>query len=486
MNNLPGLNFQLGEDIDALRDTVREFAQAEIAPRAAEADRNDQFPMDLWRKMGDLGVLGITVGEEFGGANMGYLAHMIAMEEISRASASVGLSYGAHSNLCVNQIKRNGTPEQRNKYLPKLISGEHVGALAMSEPGAGSDVISMKLKAEDKGGYYLLNGIKMWITNGPDADTLVVYAKTEPELCARGVTAFLIEKGMKGFSVAQKLDKLGMRGSHTGEHVGALAMSEPGAGSDVLSMKLRAEDKGGYYLLNGSKMWITNGPDADTLVLYAKTEPELGARGVTAFLIEKGMPGFSIAQKLDKLGMRGSHTGELVFQNVEVPAENILGGLNNGAKVLMSGLDYERAVLTGGPLGIMQAVMDNVVPYIHERKQFGQSIGEFQLIQGKVADMYTVLQAGRSFAYTVAKNLDLLGADHVRQVRKDCASVILWCAEKATWMAGEGVQIFGGNGYINDYPLGRLWRDAKLYEIGAGTSEIRRMLIGRELFAETC
>jgi isovaleryl-CoA dehydrogenase len=392
MTNLPGLNFQLGSDIDALRDAVREFAQAEIAPRAADIDRNDQFPMDLWRKMGDLGVLGITVGEEYGGANMGYLAHMVAMEEISRASASVGLSYGAHSNLCVNQIKRNGTDAQRAKYLPKLISGEHVGALAMSETGAGSDVLSMKLKAEDKGGF---------------------------------------------------------------------------------------------YLLNGNKMRITNGPDADTLVVYAKSDPELGARGVTAFLIEKTMPGFSIAQKLDKLGMRGSPTGELVFNNVEVPLANVLGGVNNGAKVLMSGLDYERAVLTGGPLGIMQAVMDNVVPYIHDRKQFGQSIGEFQLIQGKVADMYTVLQAARSFAYTVAKNLDLLGIDHVRQVRKDCASVILWTAEKATWMAGEGVQIFGGNGYINEYPLGRLWRDAKLYEIGAGTSEIRRMLIGRELFAET-
>ena len=391
--NMPGLNFQLGEEIDALRDAVRDFAQAEIAPRAAEIDHSDQFPMDLWRKMGDLGVLGITVPEEHGGAEMGYLAHMVAMEEISRASASVGLSYGAHSNLCVNQINRNGNAAQKAKYLSKLISGEHVGALAMSEPGAGSDVISMKLKAEDKGGY---------------------------------------------------------------------------------------------YLLNGSKMWITNGPDADTLVVYAKTEPELGARGVTAFLIEKGMTGFSVAQKLDKLGMRGSHTGELVFQDVEVPAENILGGLNMGAKVLMSGLDYERAVLTGGPLGIMQSVMDNVLPYIHDRKQFGQSIGEFQLIQGKVADMYTVLQAGRSFAYTVAKNLDMLGSDHVRQVRKDCASVILWTAEKATWMAGEGVQIFGGNGYINEYPLGRLWRDAKLYEIGAGTSEIRRMLIGRELFAETC
>jgi len=390
--NLPGLNFQLGEDIDALRDTVRAFAEAEIAPRAAEADRSDQFPMDLWRKMGDLGVLGITVPEEEGGAGMGYLAHMIAMEEISRASASIGLSYGAHSNLCVNQIKRNGNAAQRRKYLPRLVSGEHVGALAMSEPGAGSDVISMKLKAQDKGGYYLLNGTKMWITNGPDADTMVV---------------------------------------------------------------------------------------------YAKTEPELGARGVTAFIVEKGMQGFSTAQKLDKLGMRGSHTGEMVFHDVEVPAENILGQVNGGAKVLMSGLDYERAVLAAGPIGIMQAVMDNVVPYTHDRKQFGQSIGEFQLIQGKVADMYTVLQAGRAFCYTVGKNLDLLGAEHVRQVRKDCASVILWCAEKATWMAGEGIQIFGGNGYINDYPLGRLWRDAKLYEIGAGTSEVRRMLIGRELFAET-
>ncbi|MCC7150565.1 MAG: isovaleryl-CoA dehydrogenase [Rubrivivax sp.] len=389
---LPGLDFQLGEDVDAMRDAVQAFAQAEIAPRAAEIDRSDRFPADLWQKMGELGVLGITVPEAYGGAGMGYLAHMVAMEEISRASASVGLSYGAHSNLCVNQIKRNGTEAQKQKYLPRLISGEHVGALAMSEPGAGSDVISMKL---------------------------------------------------------------------------------------------RAQDKGGYYVLNGSKMWITNGPDAHTLVVYAKTEPELGARGVTAFLVEQGMRGFSVAQKLDKLGMRGSHTGELVFQDVEVPAENVLGELNGGARVLMSGLDYERAVLAAGPVGIMQAVLDNVVPYVHERRQFGRSIGEFQLVQGKLADMYTTLQAGRAFLYTIGKNLDQLGTEHVRRVRKDCASVILWCAEKATWMAGEGIQLFGGNGYINDYPLGRLWRDAKLYEIGAGTSEIRRMLIGRELFAET-
>ena len=387
-----GLDYQLGDDINALRETVKAFADAEIAPRAAELDRTDQFPMDLWQKMGELGLHGITVPETYGGVDMGYVAHMVAMEEISRASGSVALSYGAHSNLCINQIKRNGTDAQKQKYLPKLISGEFIGALAMSEPGAGSD---------------------------------------------------------------------------------------------VTSMKLRAEDKGGVYVLNGSKMWITNGPDADVMVVYAKTNPELGSKGITAFLVEKGMKGFYTAQKLDKLGMRGSQTGEMVFDNVEVPSDNILGGLNNGVKVLMSGLDYERAVLAAGPIGLMQAVMDNVIPYIHDRKQFGQAIGEFQLIQGKVADMYTTLQAGRSFLYTVGKNLDMLGSDHVRQVRKDCASVILWTAEKATWMAGEGIQIFGGNGYTNEYPLGRIWRDAKLYEIGAGTSEVRRMLIGRELFNET-
>jgi len=390
--NLPGLNFDLGSDLDMLRDAVRTFAQAEIAPLAAQIDHTDQFPLELWRKLGDLGVLGITVDEEYGGTAMGYLAHMIAMEEISRASASVGLSYGAHSNLCVNQISRNGTKEQKEKYLPKLISGEHVGALAMSESGAGSDVVSMAL---------------------------------------------------------------------------------------------RAEDKGDHYLLNGSKMWITNGPDADTLVVYAKTDPSAKQHGITAFLVEKGFKGFSVAQRLDKLGMRGSPTAELVFDNCEVPTENILGELNGGVKVLMSGLDYERAILAAGPIGIMQAVMDNVVPYIHDRKQFGQSIGKFQLIQAKMADLYTTLQASRSFCYTVGKNLDSLGAEHVREVRKDCAALILYCAEKATWMAGEGIQILGGNGYINEFPVGRLWRDAKLYEIGAGTSEIRRMLIGRELFNET-
>src|SRR5437899_6487652 len=357
---LSALDFDLGPEIDMLRTTVRGFAEDRIAPLAAEIDRTDRFPVELWPEMGALGLHGITVEEEYGGASMGYLAHCVAMEEISRASASVGLSYGAHSNLCVNQIKRNGSEAQKRKYLPKLISGEHGGARAMSEAGAGSDLISMKLKAEDKGGV---------------------------------------------------------------------------------------------YPLKGSKMWITNGPDAATLVVYAKTEPELGARGVTAFLIEKGMKGVRIAQKLDKLGMRGSHTGELVFQNVEVPPENILGDLNGGAKVLMSGLDYERAVLAAGPIGIMQAVLDNVVPYIHDRKQFGQSIGEFQLIQGKVADMYTVLQAARAFCYTVGKNLDSIGSEHVRQVRKDCASVILWCAEKATWMAGDGIQLSGGKGYITVYPL---------------------------------
>ncbi|WP_425219447.1 isovaleryl-CoA dehydrogenase [Ralstonia solanacearum] len=392
MIELPGLRFDLGEDIEMLRSAVRDWAQAELAPRAEAIDRSDQFPMDAWKQMGDLGVLGITVAEEYGGANMGYLAHMIAMEEISRASASVGLSYGAHSNLCVNQLHRNGTPAQKAKYLPKLVSGEWVGALAMSEPNAGSDVISMKL---------------------------------------------------------------------------------------------RAERRGDRYVLNGTKMWITNGPDCDVLVVYGKTEPELGARGMTAFIVEKGMKGFSVAQKLDKLGMRGSHTGELVFDNVEVPVENVLGEENGGTRVLMSGLDYERAVLSGGPIGIMQACMDVVTPYIHDRKQFGQSIGEFQLIQGKIADMYTTLQACRAYLYTVGKNLDALGREHVRQVRKDCAGVILYTAEKATWMAGEAIQILGGNGYINEFPTGRLWRDAKLYEIGAGTSEIRRMLIGRELYAET-
>jgi isovaleryl-CoA dehydrogenase len=390
--HLPGLDFHLGDDIAALRHMVQGFAAKEIAPRAAEIDRTDQFPMDLWRKLGDLGLLGITAPEQYGGANLGYLAHIVAMEEISRASASVGLSYGAHSNLCVNQIKRNGSEAQRDRYLPKLISGEHVGALAMSETGAGSDVVSMRL---------------------------------------------------------------------------------------------RADKRGDRYVLNGTKMWITNGPDADVLVVYAKTDPEAGPRGITAFLIEKGFKGFSVAQKLDKLGMRGSHTGELVFQDCEVPEANVLGRVGGGVNVLMSGLDFERAVLSGGPLGIMAACMDVVVPYVHERKQFGQAIGEFQLMQGKLADMYTTMMACRAYVYEVGRACDRATPETVRAIRKDAAGAILYAAEKATWMAGEAIQALGGNGYINDYATGRLWRDAKLYEIGAGTSEVRRMLIGRELFAET-
>jgi isovaleryl-CoA dehydrogenase len=392
MAELQEFDFGLSEDLQALRSAVRDFASQEIAPLAAELDRTDQFPMHLWRKMGDMGLLGVTAAEQYGGADMGYLAHMVVMEEISRASASVGLSYGAHSNLCVNQIMRNGTDAQRGRYLPKLISGEFIGALAMSEPDAGSDVVSMKL---------------------------------------------------------------------------------------------RAVAKGDRYVLNGSKMWITNGPDADVLVVYAKTDPDAGPKGITAFIVEKGMAGFSVAQKLDKLGMRGSHTGELVFKDCEVPSTNILGALNGGVRVLMSGLDYERAVLAAGPLGIMAACMDAAVPYIHERKQFGRAIGEFQLIQGKIADMYTTLQACRAYCYAVGKRLDALGSGEHRGVRKEAAGVILYTAEKATWMAGEAIQILGGNGYVNEYPTGRLWRDAKLYEIGAGTSEIRRMLIGRELFDET-
>ncbi len=382
-----GMNFGLGEEIEALRDTVRRFAESRIAPLAAETDRNNAFPMHLWRELGDLGVLGITAPEDYGGAGMGYLAHCVAMEEISRASASIGLSYGAHSNLCVNQIKRNGSLEQRAKYLPKLISGEHIGALAMSEPGAGSDVVSMKLTAEKRGEN---------------------------------------------------------------------------------------------YVLNGNKMWITNGPDADVLVVYAKTDPAAGPRGISAFIVEKGFKGFSTAQKLDKLGMRGSNTCELVFEDCEVPAENLLGEIGKGVNVLMSGLDYERVVLAGGPLGIMAACLDAVMPYVHERKQFDQPIGEFQLMQGKLADMYVLFNASRAYVYAVAA-----ACDRGETTRKDAAGCILYAAENATQMALQAIQALGGNGYINDYPTGRLLRDAKLYEIGAGTSEIRRMLIGRELFQET-
>ena len=380
------LDHGLGEDLDMLRDLVYKFSKSEIAPRAAEIDKENEFPADLWRKMGDLGILGITVAEEFGGSNMGYLAHVVVMEEISRASASVGLSYGAHSNLCVNQIHTNGSADQKTKYLPQLCSGEHVGALAMSEPDAGSDVISMKLKAEKKG--------------------------------------------------------------------------------DV-------------YILNGNKMWITNGPDADTYVIYAKTDSDAGSRGMTAFIVERGFGGFSQAPKLDKLGMRGSNTCELVFEDCEVPAANILGREGEGVRVLMSGLDFERTVLSGGPVGIMQACMDIVVPYIHDRKQFGKAIGEFQLMQGKLADMYTALNASRAYLYAVAR-----ACDRGLESRKDAAAVILYTAEQATQSALQAIQALGGNGYINDYGTGRLLRDAKLYEIGAGTSEIRRMLIGREIFSE--
>ena len=386
-NQIPSLNFDLGETADMLRDTVMSFASEEIAPLAEEIDRSDSFPRQLWPKMGALGLHGMTVEEEYGGAGMGYLEHCVAMEEVSRASASVGLSYGAHSNLCVNQIRRNGSPEQKRRYLPKLISGEHVGALAMSEPGAGSDVVGMRT---------------------------------------------------------------------------------------------RADKKGDRYVLNGSKMWITNCTEADTLVIYAKTDPDAGPRGISTFLVEKAFKGLSVAQKLDKLGMRGSPTGELVFEDCEVPEENVLGAVGKGVNVLMSGLDYERVVLAAGSTGIMQSCMDLVVPYIHERKQFGQSIGEFQLIQGKVADMYTTMNAAKAYVYAVAK-----ACDRGETTRKDAAAAILHASEKATWMALETIQTLGGNGYINDYPAGRLLRDAKLYEIGAGTSEIRRMLIGRELFNET-
>jgi isovaleryl-CoA dehydrogenase len=385
--SFPSLNFDLGETADMIRDTVAGFAQAEIAPRAEAIDRTNEFPRDLWPRLGALGLHGITVEEEYGGAGLGYTEHVIAMEEISRASASVGLSYGAHANLCVNQIRRNGTHEQKQRYLPKLISGEHVGALAMSEPGAGSDVVGMRT---------------------------------------------------------------------------------------------RAEKKGDHYVLNGSKMWITNGPDAEVLVVYAKTDAAAGARGITAFLIERGMPGFRTAQKLDKLGMRGSNTCELIFEDCEVPAENVLGHLNQGAAVLMSGLDYERIVLAGGPLGIMQACLDIVLPYMHEREQFGRPIGTFQLMQGKLADMYTTMNACKSYVYFTAR-----ASDRAETTRQDAAGCLLYAAEKATWMALQAIQTLGGNGYINDYPTGRLLRDAKLYEIGAGTSEIRRMLIGRELFEAT-
>ncbi len=386
-NRMPGLDFGLGETADMIRSSVESFAQAEIAPRAEEIDASNEFPRDLWPRLGDLGLLGITVDEEEGGSGLGYLEHCVAMEEVSRASASVGLSYGAHSNLCVNQIKLNGTPAQRARYLPKLISGEHVGALAMSEPGAGSDVVGMRT---------------------------------------------------------------------------------------------RAERRGDRYVLNGSKMWITNGPDAEVLVVYAKTDPDAGSRGITAFLIEKGMPGFSTAQKLDKLGMRGSNTSELVFEDCEVPAENVIGEPGQGVQVLMSGLDYERTVLAAGPLGIMRSCMDIVLPYVHQRQQFGRPIGTFQLMQGKLADMYTAMNAARAYVYAVAR-----ACDRGETSRKDAAGAILFAAEKATWMALEAIQALGGNGYVNEFATGRLLRDAKLYEIGAGTSEIRRMLIGRELFDET-
>lgn len=387
ISSYKGLNFDLGETVDMIREQVNAFAREEIAPRASQIDIDNEFPADLWRKFGDLGLLGITVDEKYGGSGLGYLEHVVALEEISRASASVALSYGAHSNLCVNQISRNGTEEQKLKYLPKLCSGEHVGALAMSEPNAGSDVVSMKLRAEKKG------------------------------------------------------------------------------------------DK---YILNGNKMWITNGPDADVLVIYAKTDVNAGSKGITAFIVERGFKGFSTAQKLDKLGMRGSNTCELVFEDCEVPAENVLGQVGSGVRVLMSGLDYERVVLSAGPLGIMTACMDVAVPYVHDRKQFGQAIGEFQLVQGKLADMYTQMNAARAYVYTVAK-----ACDRGETTRKDAAAVILYAAELATKMALDAIQLLGGNGYINEYPTGRLLRDAKLYEIGAGTSEIRRMLIGRELFNES-